>query len=85
MGTILIILSISRSRCSSNYIIIVVVIVSCVQIDVNNQHFVEFNHRVPVQSANILSISGDVKINQIRFQWCPDVLSAHEESGQKVA
>lgn len=68
MGTILIILSISRSRCSSNYIIIVVVIVSCVQIDVNNQHFVEFNHRVSVQSANILSISGDVKINQIRFQ-----------------
>ncbi|XP_025103625.1 LOW QUALITY PROTEIN: galectin-9-like [Pomacea canaliculata] len=52
----------------ANFDMVIHVEQHCYKVDVNNQHFVEFNHRVPVQSANILSISGDVKINQIRFQ-----------------
>nr|KAG5700735.1 hypothetical protein BaRGS_029100 [Batillaria attramentaria] len=38
------------------------------KVAVNNQHLVEFRHRLPLQSANTLSVSGDVRLTQVRFQ-----------------
>lgn len=38
------------------------------QVAVNNQHLVEFRHRLPIQSANTLSVTGDVRLTQVSFQ-----------------
>lgn len=39
------------------------------QIAVNNQHLVEYGHRLqPLKKIDTMKIMGDVRINQIRFQ-----------------
>ncbi|GFO04896.1 galectin [Plakobranchus ocellatus] len=41
----------------------------CIKVAVNNQHFIEFNHRIqPIQRIDHVQIHGDVSISQIRFQ-----------------
>ena len=42
------------------------------QVAVNNSHFIEYAHRVPLHKASTLNISGDVKITSLRFQWTGD-------------
>jgi hypothetical protein len=32
---------------------------------VNNQHMLEFRHRLPYQQANHLAITGDVRLTQV--------------------
>jgi len=42
---------------------------TCFKIAVNNQHFVEFFHRIqPMQQANHLNVNGDCQLTQVRFQ-----------------
>ncbi|XP_076441741.1 galectin-4-like isoform X2 [Babylonia areolata] len=38
------------------------------KVAVNNQHLLEFRHRLPMQVANTLRVTGDVRLTQIRFQ-----------------
>ncbi|KAK3767710.1 hypothetical protein RRG08_019587 [Elysia crispata] len=41
----------------------------CIKVAVNNQHFIEFNHRVqPLNLVDHLQVNGDVTVHQIRFQ-----------------
>nr|KAG5700736.1 hypothetical protein BaRGS_029101 [Batillaria attramentaria] len=40
----------------------------CFKVAVNNQHFIQFPHRLPLQNATVLNITGDVKVTSLRFQ-----------------
>ncbi|XP_050405036.1 galectin-9 isoform X2 [Patella vulgata] len=51
-----------------NFDMIILVEPHCYKIAVNNQHFVEFNHRIPVNSVTSLNIDGDLRLTQVRFQ-----------------
>lgn len=53
---------------NSNFDLLILVEQNCFKIAVNGQHLLEFKHRLPYQEANSLSINGDVKLTQIRFQ-----------------
>lgn len=55
-------------RPNQNFDILILVDPASFKVAVNNQHFVEFNHRLPIQSANTLSVTGDVRLTQVRFQ-----------------
>ena len=39
----------------------------CYKISVNNNHFCEFQHRLPLTGVNTLTIEGSITINSIRF------------------
>lgn len=42
---------------------------TCFKVALNNQHFVEFKHRLmPFSKFNMLNISGNISISQVRFQ-----------------
>ncbi|KAK6181701.1 hypothetical protein SNE40_009505 [Patella caerulea] len=51
-----------------NFDMIILVEPHCYKIAVNNQHFVEFNHRIPANSVTSLNIEGDLRLTQVRFQ-----------------
>ncbi|GFN97140.1 galectin [Plakobranchus ocellatus] len=40
----------------------------CIKVAVNNQHFIEFNHRIAAHLVDHLQVTGDVKLSMIRFQ-----------------
>ncbi|XP_051900188.1 galectin-9-like isoform X2 [Pristis pectinata] len=40
----------------------------CFQVSVNGQHFLEYNHRLPLVRVDTLKISGDVHVNAITFK-----------------
>ncbi|KAK3751623.1 hypothetical protein RRG08_012684 [Elysia crispata] len=41
----------------------------CIKVAVNNQHFIEFMHRIqPIQRIDHVQVQGEVSISQIRFQ-----------------
>uniref|UniRef100_A0A674ILU6 Galectin n=1 Tax=Terrapene triunguis TaxID=2587831 RepID=A0A674ILU6_9SAUR len=39
----------------------------CYQVSVNGQHFLEYRHRLPLHTVQILEIKGDVTVNCINF------------------
>ncbi|XP_074872437.1 galectin-9-like isoform X2 [Carettochelys insculpta] len=39
----------------------------CYQVSVNGQHFLEYNHRVPLHTVHTLEINGNVSVNCISF------------------
>uniref|UniRef100_A0A8C3S712 Galectin n=1 Tax=Chelydra serpentina TaxID=8475 RepID=A0A8C3S712_CHESE len=39
----------------------------CYQVSVNGQHFLEYRHRLPLHTVQILQITGDVTVNCINF------------------
>ncbi|KAG6922800.1 galectin-4-like [Chelydra serpentina] len=39
----------------------------CYQVSVNGQHFLEYRHRLPLHTVQILEITGDVTVNCINF------------------
>ncbi|KAL4237382.1 lymphatic endothelial cell migration [Mactra antiquata] len=49
--------------------LIILVEYDCFKIAVNNQHLVEFYHRIqPLNRINTLRVDGDVRLTQVRFQ-----------------
>ncbi|XP_025103615.1 galectin-9-like isoform X7 [Pomacea canaliculata] len=53
---------------NANFDLMILAEHSSFKVAVNNQHFLEFRHRLPIHSASILSVSGDVRLTQVRFQ-----------------
>ncbi|KAK3093288.1 hypothetical protein FSP39_013675 [Pinctada imbricata] len=54
---------------NTNFDAIILCEQNCFKVAVNNQHFVEFRHRLnPVQRFNTFSVVGDVRLTQVRFQ-----------------
>lgn len=54
---------------NANFEMMILAETSSFKIAVNNQHFVEFFHRIqPLQRGTHLSVSGDVHLSQVRFQ-----------------
>lgn len=53
---------------NQNFDILILVEPASFKVAVNNQHMLQFNHRLPVQSANTLCVKGDLRITQVRFQ-----------------
>ncbi|XP_069063811.1 galectin-4-like isoform X2 [Pleurodeles waltl] len=39
----------------------------CYQVSVNGQHFLEYQHRIPLHTVHSLNISGDISVNCINF------------------
>ncbi|XP_067831212.1 galectin-9-like [Heptranchias perlo] len=54
--------------CGSYFELIVNVRSYCFQVSVNGQHFLEYNHRLPLSRVDTLKISGDVHVNAITFR-----------------
>ena len=40
----------------------------CYKTVVNNSHFIDYNHRIPHDKANLFNINGDVLIDRIKFE-----------------
>nr|AJA37869.1 galectin-2-2 [Littorina littorea] len=53
---------------NANFDMLILVEPQAFKVAVNNQHFAEFRHRLPVHAANTLNVSGDVRLTQVRFQ-----------------
>nr|QDJ94295.1 galectin [Archivesica packardana] len=54
---------------NNHFEMIILVESYCFKIAVNNQHLVEFNHRIqPLNRTDTLRIDGDVSLTQVRFQ-----------------
>ncbi|ESO86172.1 hypothetical protein LOTGIDRAFT_129554, partial [Lottia gigantea] len=53
---------------NASFDLLILVEPSCYKIAVNNQHFIEFHHRIPYQNVTTLNIEGDVRLTQVRFQ-----------------
>uniref|UniRef100_A0A674IR14 Galectin n=1 Tax=Terrapene triunguis TaxID=2587831 RepID=A0A674IR14_9SAUR len=52
----------------------------CYQVSVNGQHFLEYRHRLPLHTVQILEIKGDVTVNCINFT-SPSVMTGHSGIG----
>lgn len=53
---------------NANFDILVLAEPQAFKLAVNNQHLLEFRHRLPIQAANTLRVTGDVRLTQVRFQ-----------------
>ncbi|KAL8576722.1 hypothetical protein ACOMHN_025195 [Nucella lapillus] len=53
---------------NANFDILILVEPQAFKVAMNNQHLLEFRHRLPVQAAKPLKVSGDVRLTQVRFQ-----------------
>ncbi|XP_053402058.1 galectin-9-like [Mercenaria mercenaria] len=55
-----------------NFEMIILTELHCFKVAVNNQHLLEFKHRIPLDRVDTLHITGDVTLTQVRFQECMD-------------